>query len=174
MDLIQSFKEKLSYCPDTGVLSWKEDESKRPQWNGRYANKPVGCVGNHGYICFNFTHNGEKKQYLVHRVVYAMMHGSWPKEVDHKDRDKTNNRLNNLRECSSSSNGANIPVRKHNKLGVKGVSYVGEKVSGEKRYVAQSSIKGRRIYLGTFSTEELAKSAYDEFAKKQFGEFFHE
>ena len=47
-----------------------------------------------------------------------------PKDLlDHKDRDPTNNRINNLRECTHAQNQQNKRTYSNNQSGVKGVSW---------------------------------------------------
>lgn len=43
------------------------------------------------------------------------------KQIDHKDRDKTNNKRANLRVVSRSVNMLNKPCHRNNKLGIKGI-----------------------------------------------------
>jgi len=87
-------------------------------------------------------------------------------ETDHIDRDKLNNRRENLRTATTSQNHGNLKAFKNNKLGVKGVSL--HKCG---KYVAQIKIGKDNIYLGLFSTIEDAKKSYDEAAQLYFGEF---
>lgn len=47
-------------------------------------------------------------QYMEHRIVWLWHHGTWPDYVDHIDRDKHNNRIENLRAISNSENCAGV------------------------------------------------------------------
>jgi hypothetical protein len=54
------------------------------------------------------------------------MTGEYPDrkfEMDHKDRDRSNNRFSNLRLATTSQNQANVGLRKDNISGFKGVSW---------------------------------------------------
>ena len=84
--------------------------------------------------------NGNKS-YLQHRVVFFLHHGYWPKEVDHKDRDRANNSPGNLIDATRSANVHNTGTYTNNTSGVKGVAY-------DKHYnqwVASIMINGKRI-----------------------------
>lgn len=78
--------------------------------------------------------------------------------MDHINRIKTDNRLDNLREVSQSVNMHNIGNHSNNTSGYKGVfkSYGG-------KYKSQIYVNKKCIYLGTFDTAELASEAYNKY-----------
>ena len=86
-------------------------------------------------------------------------------EVDHINRDRLDNRLENLRLVTHYENNLNVGLLKNNKSGIKGVKKQG------KKYQARITRKGRLLYLGTFGTKYEAGRAYDSAAKRYFGEF---
>ncbi len=86
-------------------------------------------------------------------------------DVDHENLNRADNRGDNLREATRSQNNANTTVRKHNKLGVKGVSVKCGK------YVAHIKINGKKNHLGTHDTIEAAAAAYSKAANDNHGEF---
>ena len=88
----------------------------------------------------------------LHRIVFEAIHGSVPKgmEVDHIDRNRINNHINNLRACSPSENLRNRVA--YGEVGIKGVSI--ERKTG--RYVA----KNRGVHIGTYRTKEEAGRAF--------------
>lgn len=105
--------------------------------------------------------------YCAHRLAFLYMTGEWPISiVDHKDRNKDNNRWDNLRNATNSQNSANSSVSK-SMSGYKGVILY--KRTG--RYAARIRCNGIQIHLGYFSTPEEAHEAYKVGAKKHFGEF---
>ncbi len=65
------------------------------------------------------------KRRYVHRLCYELVHGPIPDgmEIDHRDRDKTNNSPDNLRLVTSSKNGQNKLPGANNKTGVRGLSW---------------------------------------------------
>ena len=89
------------------------------------------------------------KSYYQHRVVFFLTHGYWPTEVDHIDRNKLNNRPDNLREATRSEQSLNrdVWVCKN----VRGVTYDKQK----KRWKAQRIIAGVR-HSKRFKTETEA------------------
>ncbi|MBL4941144.1 MAG: HNH endonuclease [Colwellia sp.] len=62
------------------------------------------------------------KTHKAHRLAWFMFYGKEPKfDVDHKDGDGTNNRINNLRCVTKSINQRNQKLSSRNKSGVAGV-----------------------------------------------------
>jgi hypothetical protein len=88
-------------------------------------------------------------------------------EVDHIDRDKRNNHVNNLRWSSHTENAHNVNMRKNNTSGHMGVSY--DKKS--KKWVAGFKINGKRKHIGSYKTVEEASNAYQAKIKEHYGEF---
>lgn len=84
-------------------------------------------------------------------------------KIDHKDRDYLNNCRVNLRVATTSQNGAN-------RVANSGKMYKGVHLQHGK-FVARIGVKGVRIHLGCFDDPITAAKAYDEAAKKHFGEF---
>ncbi len=87
-------RERLSYCPTTGVLRWKV---------GPNAGKPAGGVKS-GYVRIAIS----GVNVFAHRAAWAITHGKWPNEViDHINRNRQDNRLENLRDVSGTENARN-------------------------------------------------------------------
>lgn len=62
------------------------------------------------YWYVNLTHNGIKKDYRVHRLIYITYKGNIPKNmvIDHIDGNTSNNNINNLRCVTQSKNCQNL------------------------------------------------------------------
>jgi len=88
-------------------------------------------------------------------------------EIDHKNSDGLDCRDENMRTCTHAINVRNQAVRHDNAIGLKGVHWM----SRNKKYRARIQIDGVRISLGLFANPVDAASAYDEAAKKYFGEY---
>lgn len=149
--------ELLKYDPATGIVRWK---IMRSGWC--VLGRKVGWVGCSGYpIC---KIDGET--YMLHRIIWKMQTGSDPKEqVDHRDRDRTNNRWENLRDATPTENAWNAGIRKDNRAGARGVTPFLSK------WQAKIQHKGQSFHLGTFSTVAEASAAYQAKARELRGEF---
>lgn len=105
------------------------------------------------------------KHLSMHRVVTGITD---PKiTVDHKDRNKLNNRRENLRVCTQAKNTYNKGLNKNSTTGFKGVYFL--KARG--KYVAKIGIGYKSIHLGCFRNIEDAVMARDAASLKIHGEF---
>ena len=130
-------------------------------------------IANHaGRRAFNAPHclgyragSLRNKKYLAHRIVWVHAHGDWPKgEIDHVNGDKTDNRIKNLRDVSSSENKKNVRLISTNSSGHVGVYWTAR----ERRWVAQIVHLGRNRCLGYYRTIEDAIAARER-AQVEFG-----
>ena len=87
-------------------------------------------------------------------------------EIDHKDRNRLNNRDENLRIATYSQQMANRP-KKENCL----LNSIGVRLTPQGRYKAYSKHNGHQIHLGIFDTEEQAARKRDSFVKDFFKGF---
>ena len=103
----------------------------------------IGCE-DHGYLRCDFK--GKKQR--MHRIIYETFCGKIKDgyEIDHKNRCKLDNRIENLREATRSQNGANLSKRIDNQSGYVGVS------KSKKKWRAYITIDGKKIHLGCFDT----------------------
>jgi len=123
--------------------------------------REVGTKLSLGYLKFNY----HGKTRLVHRFIWYLCFGYFPTELDHIDRDKTNNRIKNLRECTRSQNMHHIISSVVPKSGFRGVTMNGN------GWKAQVYKNGKRLYFGTFATPREAAIAYNKGVKLAFKEF---
>lgn len=159
----------LIYCQEDGNLTWRvrpremfTTKRSHNAWNTRYAGKTAGLKKD-GYVKVVIGHT----LYRAHRVVWKMMTGYDPDEIDHKDLDGLNNKWDNLREATSSQNKTNKKMRSDSGIGFKGVC------RSPKAWYARIRVRDKRIHLGTFKTPELAHEAYCKAAKELHGEFWN-
>lgn len=104
----------------------------------------------------------------LHKLIYCRARGlqsTTGTQVDHKDRDRLNNQRTNLRMCTSSQNMGNVARKTISKSGYRGVTF--QKRSLKKPFVVH--IAGKNI--GYYSDKIEAAKAYDNAAKKRYGEF---
>lgn len=142
----------LSYDSETGDFYWIADTNSRgPSKIGQKAGAPSG----HGYIKINVL--GHKT--YAHRLAWLMVYGYMPEQLDHRNGNRSDNRLSNLREATQSQNIAN------RELDVLGFETHGTK------YRARIFVNNVRHELGTFDTSIEASEAYWAAHEKFFGEF---
>lgn len=150
------WKEILRY--EEGQLFWKEAPSYRIA-AGAVAGNKTGP----GYwqVCY------KGRFYKLHNIVWLMHNSVIPDGtvVDHKDRNKDNNCIDNLRLLTNSLNSFNRGVQSNNKLGIKGVSKTGN------RFVAYIKENGKTKNLGYYNTAEEASSVYQKALSERFNEF---
>jgi HNH endonuclease len=153
----ERLRELLVYDPLTGVFVWKV---KRKQMN---PGDEAGRLDTKGHRQITV----DNKRYLAHRLVWLYVHGTFPEnQLDHRDQNKENNRIENLREASNAQNQQNRGPNKNNKLGCKGVH---RHRSG--KFVATLRADGQSIYLGIFELKDDAVAAHSLAEKEYFGEF---
>ena len=107
------------------------------------------------------------KHYLTHRIVFMMHNGYLPQYVDHIDRNRSNNKIENLREATHSQNAYNSTIRKDSKTGIKNVSW--NKV--DKSWKVRIQANNTRITIGQFKDLELAELVAMEARNKYHGEY---
>jgi hypothetical protein len=138
------FRKIFRYDVTSGVLI--RISSGKPA----YIKYKAARYRDYGYVKVN------GKQYAIHRVVWAVVHGDWPsKALDHIDRDKRNNKIENLREVSIQENQQNLPKYGNNTSGETGITKVST------GYRIRIGYKHKRICLGTFDTMEEAAKVRD-------------
>jgi hypothetical protein len=101
----------------------------------------------------------------IHRLILGA-----PKSnlVDHRNRDRSDNRRSNLRVATRAQNARNRGFASNNKLKIKGV------IKKRGRYYASISCDDIKYNLGDYEDIELAATAYNAAAKVLFGEFAYE
>jgi len=135
-------------------LRWKhrplahfgDDERVWRGWNARWAGKPAGTMTNR-YWCVELIVSGYSRPIKAHRVIFALTHGKWPSDqLDHENRNKAANRLENLREATNGQNQQNTGLGSLNTSGFKGVSWDTKR----RKWFAFIMVDGRQLHLGYF------------------------
>lgn len=161
---IDALRARLSYDPRTGLIATRcreGDDAYTVAFNRRYGGRTIGYPMNVGYLFLHlFGHC-----HLAHRVAWALHHGEWPEgELDHKNGNKTDNRLDNLRIASKSQNKVNSKLA--------GSIYKGiSRTPNGQRWRAMLLRHGVNTYLGTYDTAEEAAEVYAQAARELHGEF---
>jgi hypothetical protein len=135
------FDMALRYEPETGSLIWLPRGYAK--FDNRFAGTTAGTLKRNGYVQVRL--NG--KFYLAHRLAWRLYHGDWPEfEIDHINGDPADNRIENLRVCTTAENRRNMPRRKN-----KTSKYTGVRKTRDKWSVV---IDG--LYRGFFDDEDAA------------------
>lgn len=138
-DLTQErLKKLLRYIPESGWFVWRVTRT--------YTAKPgkrAGCIcPSSGYIVIKV----DGKTYKAHRLAWLYTYGRWPEEVDHINRNRRDNRIENLRAVVKGENQRNHPVSVKNTSGIRGVVW---NKKGRK-FHSRISVDGNYVHLGVF------------------------
>lgn len=143
---VKELRETYSYDPLTGLVKFKKKRGPMP------AGSIAGTINKNGYMQIKFKY----RLYLLHRLAFVFMKGRLPEDyVDHIDRDRLNNKWENLRECSKTDNNRNRGVAKNNTSGITGVSFIPK----SNKWQAYISYEEKMIKLGEYGTLEDASLA---------------
>lgn len=148
----------LSYDPETGEFVWLKKISKKV-----VVGKVAGGVNVGGYIVIGI----DGQPTYAHRLAWLYMTGKWPKQLDHADGDRQNNRFSNLREANHAENIMNAKLFATNVSGFKGVSWH----RGAGKWQASIGLGGKSVYLGLHDTPQDAAAAYINAALAAHPEF---
>ncbi len=134
-----------------GELFWKRND------------KPAGTTTKEGYSKVQI--NGTV--YSTHRLVWVLFNKEIPidKQIDHINRDRSDNRIENLRLATPSSNALNKPCKISN-TGIRGVS------KDRDYYKVSFTVNGKSIHVGNFKdlnkAKEVAEEYYNNITKEAF------
>lgn len=163
---VDYLNEMFTYDPFRGLLYWKErplnhfkTRGAHKAWNTKWSGKTAGNIrydkrNGKTYLCVGFL----GKLWFNHRVIFKMLHGIEPEQIDHKDGDGTNNKIDNLRASNQNDNGKNKHLLSSNTSSVCGVSYHKRMM----KWRARITVDGVMIHLGTFENFEDAVKARKE------------
>lgn len=159
---LAALMDMYSYNPETGEFWFNYDVGTR----GRKGHT-AGAKRVDGYIGIAL----EGKIYLAHHLAWFYYYGTWPYRIDHIDRVKNHNWIDNLRPATAKQNLMNSlgwrPKNRKNKW-PKGV-YLDPTKS--KKPFAAIKVDGKLRRLGFFNTVEEAAEAYRKASLEIHGEF---
>ena len=136
-------KELFHYSETTGLFT------RIKQVTRRKVGEIAGTPHKRGYI-----HIGvDRKYYKAHRLAWLYVYGHFPElNIDHINRDCSDNRICNLRLATQKQNCENISPRKDNTSGYRGVHWH----EAAKKWRASISHNKKRMIVGMFDSKEEA------------------
>jgi len=152
----KSVFEKIGYERKTGKLYWESGPRK---------GKECGWTDRHGYRLTRVD------DILVrnHHIVWLIETGEWPKqELDHINRDPSDNRFSNLRYANRHQQGRNQKLQKRREGKWKGVH-----ITSSGKYSVKIKHKGQQISgLGCrYEDPREAALVYNMYAERLFGPY---
>ncbi len=150
-------KSRLRYEPETGHFYWITASKS----NQRFIGKRAESIHNGGYFRIYLL----GRHYQAHRLAWLYAYGEMSQILDHINRNKRDNRIENLRVCTKGQNYQN-----HNRKIRKSGLPIGV-TKNHKRYKTEIRFNWKRQYLGTYDTPEEASAVYQAKRKELFGKF---
>lgn len=117
-------------------------------------------------------HGGYKRlvilgaHYLIHRIIWKMHHGYDAINIDHINNNRSDNRIENLKEITHKDNARKQIMPINNSSGFIGVSLV----KASNKYKSMIKVDGKDVVIGTFSDINEAATAYNDAARKYHGD----
>ena len=137
----------LNYDPETGIFTRKVRTA-----NSVKVGDVAGCSNGDGYLRLRL----QSRLFYAHRLAWLYMYGEWPKgQIDHINRDRSDNRISNLREVTNKQNAQNSSKPSNNTSGYPGICWH----KRDSKWVACIRHNQKLIHLGLFKTIEEAIAA---------------
>ena len=156
--LTQEYLQSIFDYKD-GELYWKKLSIK----NQIKVGDKAGFITSNNYR--NVRLHGKKIP--VHHIIFMMFYGYMPKKIDHKDNNRLNNSIENLRIATTENNNQNALKRKDNTTGIKGVTFC----KRDKLFIARIQANGTRHLIGYYKNLKEAEQAVIEARKKHHKQF---
>lgn len=145
----EKLKKLLYYNQETGIFTRRKSVCR---WK---KGEVAGSVNREGYFAIRI----KTKHYLAHRLAWLYVYGYFPEfKIDHINRNRTDNRICNLRHVSDVCNARNRDKRCDNTSGVTGVYWRKD----TKKWRSLITINKKIKYLGNFKNiDDAVKARYE-------------
>lgn len=124
--------------------------------------RDLGFTYNAGMHYIRIYNAKTKERHLLHRYIMRAGSGDY---IDHRNRNHLDNRRSNLRVCKHTENMRNRKLHSSSKSGYKGVRFDKQR----NLWRASITVDGKTIWLGRFTTPQLAAQAYDKASRRFHG-----
>ncbi len=101
------------------------------------------------YVQFTLSLNNIKHKVFAHQFAWYWINKECVEEIDHINGIRNDNRIENLRSVTRQQN-------QWNRLNAKGYTII----KNSNKYRAEISLNTKKIYLGSYNTEQEARNAY--------------
>lgn len=158
---IDLLRKSMDYDPEAGIFTvsvWRASQTGRigsPKFV--QAGRQLGYLGPHGYWVVGF----QGRKWLGQVLAWAYVHGEIPAEdIDHENRIKTDNRIDNLRKVSRGQNMRNC--ERHDRRG----AALGTTLRKDGLWASLVSDSGRTVFLGAYPTQAEAHAAHQTYVEQ--------
>ena len=93
--IVRHLKERYTYDAAQGVVRNRKNQVVK------------GAVNSVGYLLFDARVDGNRHDIKLHQLVWVLVYGRFPKQIDHINGNPKDNRVENLREVTRSENDMN-------------------------------------------------------------------
>jgi hypothetical protein len=137
---LQNPEKMFNYNATTGEVRWNN------------TGKVAGYINDRGYRVIELS----GKRFKAHRIAWTLFHGKPPVgEIDHINRQKSDNRIDNLRDTNTKGNMQNRGLQKNNTSGHRGVVWH----KRDAQWRARIKVNNIQHHLGAFDKFEDAVTA---------------
>lgn len=144
-ELRQYLHEHFRYDEESGHLIYTKKVANRTE---------VGDIAGSINACGYRATTIKGVHYYIHHLIWVFHFGSWPDELDHIDRNPSNNRIENLRLTNKIQQQFNRDANSNNVSGIRGVAYYPDR---NKPYRVELQYKGVKSPTRSFYTADEAK-----------------
>lgn len=161
MITVSDLQRIMTYDPTAGGFLWAVQRGRMKPGD------KVGSCDREGYRRVRI----DGRQYYEHRLVWFWHHGVMPRILDHINRNRADNRIENLRECHESQNAANAKAPSTNTSGYRGVYFDVSRGKWAARIRVTIDGVRHRYRIGRYNTAEEAALHYNMHLMRHYPDF---